>query len=123
MLTNINGCGRINVSVERADNKTPQTITASDVTIHNSREQSLEHGIDDVEMMIVTEVYLKDTAITRANGNFINAIGGVLIGSNAVLLQWVADDTYIWVNSTSFFNANENRTWKIVVRYTKVGNE
>lgn len=96
-----------------------RVITANNVMIHNDSEQSFEHGIENVDMMLVPEVYLRDTAIGKANGNFMNVTCGVCIGSNTAMIQWVADDTYIWVNSTSYFNASENRTWKIVVRYTK----
>lgn len=100
-----------------------RTITVTDVTIHNVRDRSFSHGIENVDTMIIPEAYLRDNAVTRANGNFINATSGVVFGNNAVMLQWVADDTYIWINSGSFFNASENRTWKIVARYTKVGDE
>lgn len=97
-----------------------KTFTFNDVTVHNDRTQSYAHGIEGVENIFVTEAYLRDTTIAKANGNFVNAIGSLNISGQTVTLQWVADDTHIWVNSNAYFIANENRTWRITVRYTKV---
>lgn len=93
--------------------------TFNDVKMANTRTEGVTHGIENVDEIFVAEAYLRDTGIDKAQGKFINVIGGVNLTAREFPVNWVADDTYIWMNASYFMSASENRTWRIVLRYTK----
>lgn len=96
-------------------------LTFTNEALSNIRTQGFSHGVPDIDDAFVSEAYFKDTALVRSNSAWMNAIGGANTLGKTIPFQWFADDTYIWINSDTFFNASESRTWRVILRYTKVG--
>lgn len=96
-------------------------LTFNNMTLSNIRTHGFVHNVPDIDEAFVSEAYFKDTALTRSNGAWMNATGGANTLGKTIPFQWFADNTYIWINSDTFFNASTSRTWRIVLRYTKVG--
>jgi len=94
-------------------------ITVNNVMVSNIRTNGIIHGIEDTDDIFVAEAYFRDENLIRSNGAWMNATGGANTLGKDIPFQWLVDDTYIWINSDTFFNANEKRTWRIIVRYTK----
>lgn len=90
----------------------------------DSAQNPIAHGVSDVDMMIVHEAFYRDTGNTIFGNSFANVTGGFrttadTTAGNNNSAMFIADDTTVKMYTHSRIAASTNRTWRLVLRYTK----